>query len=506
MTQPPKAPPPAERARIQTSQGARCCESFRKHRGGSGQPTYSLMPLRFMRLDDGRCLVTNMGGEYCVLSRHELDALVDGTLSPTTEVFANMAARHMVATSDRRSCMELLATKYRTKQSRLPEMTGLHMFVVTLRCTNNCKYCQTSHVSSADIGYDMSEETALLAVKAMFMSPSRFLKVEFQGGEPLLNFPLIKFIVEQSRRLNDGRDLEFVVASNLALLNDEMLDFFAQHKVYLSTSLDGPAALHNANRPSSLGDSHGLTVKGIAAARMRLGNDAVSALLTVSRQSLQHADLVVEEYARLGFQDIFLRWLSPFGDAAKCRDEIGYSTEEFIDFYKRALARILELNLAGYPMREVYASLILHRILSPLATGYVDLQSPSGAALSGIIYHYNGDVCASDEGRMLLQMGDNRFRMGNLHKDSYESLFVDSDIVSVLSKSMSECIPGCEDCALQPICGSDPVTNYRTQGDIVGHRPTSAYCRRNRAIICHLIEILEADGPEATILRGWGLS
>ena len=64
----------------------------------------------------------------------------------------------------------------------------------------------------------------------MFKSPSPVLKVEFQGGESLLNFSLIRSIVEIAEARNQDRDLEFVIATNLAVVTDEMLDYCREHE------------------------------------------------------------------------------------------------------------------------------------------------------------------------------------------------------------------------------------------------------------------------------------
>ncbi len=45
-----------------------------------------------------------------------------------------------------------------------------------------------------------------------------------------------------------GKDLTFVIATNLALLDEEILDFCAEEQIHISTSLDGPQDLHNGNR------------------------------------------------------------------------------------------------------------------------------------------------------------------------------------------------------------------------------------------------------------------
>ena len=79
---------------------------------------------------------------------------------------------------------------------------AMHIFVVTLRCEHTCRYCQVSRQSSAKNEFDMTEESAAQALELAFRSPSPHLKIEFQGGEPLLNFPLVRWIVEEGKRIN----------------------------------------------------------------------------------------------------------------------------------------------------------------------------------------------------------------------------------------------------------------------------------------------------------------
>src|SRR5207245_5298108 len=115
------------------------------------------------------------------------------------------------------------------------------------------------------------------------------------------------------------KNLDFVIASNLALLTDEHLAFCKAHDVLLSTSLDGPADLHNKNRPRPGGNSHELAVKGIRRAQEILGPDRVGALMTTTERSLDRVEEIVDEYLRLGLDGIFLRPLSPYGFAVKTR-------------------------------------------------------------------------------------------------------------------------------------------------------------------------------------------
>ncbi len=454
---------------------------------------YRLLPFRFMRWTADEYLLVNEAGEYLFLDGSGLADLVRHRLSRSHPTFSELKTRHFITDTTSTLPLALLATKYRTKKSFLEGFIQLHLFVVTLRCDHSCRYCQVSRVSSDRARFDMSEETARRAVALMFQCPAPRLKVEFQGGEPLLHFELIRFIIEEVERRNaqEGRDLEFVVTSNLVPLTLEILDYLQAHRVLLSTSLDGPAFLHNANRPRPGKDSHELLVRHLELARAVLGQDRIAAIMTTTSRSLQHPRAIIDEYLRLGFDAIFLRPISPYGFAVHTGEALRYDTEQFLTFYREALAYIIELNRQGKDFVEVYAQILLTKILTPFATGYVDLQSPVG--VGAVAYNYDGDVYVSDEARMLAAMGDPSFRLGNVHHHSYAEIFGGETLRAMVAASVLETLPGCTDCAFLPYCGADPLFHYRTQGDVVGHRPTSAFCAKNMGILRHLFALLRSN-------------
>lgn len=466
---------------------------------------YRLLPFRFLRFDEARTLVVSDAGEFHFLANDDFARFVAHDLPKDTGVYLDLKAKHFLFDSDSLAPFELLATKYRTKKAFLEGFTNLHIFVVSLRCEHSCHYCQVSRVSIDRERYDMSEETARRALDLVFRSPAPRLKIELQGGEPLLNFERVRQIVLEGRQRAEaaGRGVEFVVTTNLAFLDEEMLEFFRDHGVFLSTSIDGPEALHNANRPRPGNDSHAKAVDGIRRAREALGHDRVAALMTATRLSLRSPEEIVDEYVRLGFSSIFLRPLSPYGFALRSVRTTGYSMHEFLDFYVRALDHILMLNESGTYLVETYAQLLLTRILTPFATGYVDLQSPAGTGIGAVVYNYDGDVYASDESRMLAEMGDPRFRLGNVHCDAYESIFGGQTLRTIVAASVAESIPGCADCAFVPWCGADPVHHYATTGDLVPHVPTSDFHEKNFFIIKHLLSLYERDATARRVFWSW---
>lgn len=466
--------------------------------------SYRLLPFRYMRWGDDEILLTNDAGEHAFVSNVQLAALVQHRLDREDPSFLDLKAKHFLTDTGLRVPLELLATKYRTKKAFLNGGARLHLFVVTLRCDHSCRYCQVSRVSEDRERYDMSQETAARAVDLMFRTPAQALKVEFQGGEPLLCFDLVRWLVEriEARNLVEQRDLQFVVTTNLAPLTDEMLSFCRDHSVLLSTSLDGPEALHNANRPRPGRDAYALTVAGIDRAQTALGFDRVSAMMTTTRMSLAYPREIVDEYVRRGFTSIFLRPISPYGFAVRTGEAAKYETDEFLKFYRAALDHVIALNRRGVSFVEVYATLLLRKILTPFATAYVDLQSPVGTSV--VAYNYDGDVYATDEGRMLAAMGDTSFRLGNVHEHGYEEIFGGSKVQALLRDSVIETLPGCSDCAFLPYCGSDPVFHYRTQGDSIGHRPNSAFCHKNMSVLRHLFGLLRGGDPfTRALLASW---
>jgi uncharacterized protein len=465
---------------------------------------YRLLPFRFTRLDAERYVVSNDAGEYVLLDRDELEAFGRKQLSVDHPKYRALKSKHFLFDEHSRVALELLAMKYRTRAEHVSNFTALHMFVVTLRCDHSCHYCQVSRQTEDRLNFDMRVEHAEKALALTFRSPSPNIKIEFQGGEPLLNFELIRFIVERAVELNreHNRNLQFVVASNLSRLTDDILAFCRKHEIYFSTSLDGPEDLHTAHRPLRNGNSYRSVLDGIERVRRALGPQFVSALMTTTPASLGRVKDIIDEYVRQGFHSVFLRSLSPYGFAVRSSLVRRYNVDDWIGFYREGLRHILDLNHRGYAMREEHTAVLLQKMFSPSGTGYVDLQSPAGIGIGGIVYNYDGSIYASDEGRMLAEMGDSTFRLGSVD-DSYESIMLSPALLETLEDTLLESSPMCSDCAFLPYCGSDPVFHKATMRDPIGHKAFSAFCRKQMSMIRHVIELLENDPTAREIMMNW---
>lgn len=450
----------------------------------------------------------NQGGDFLFLTQEELSQILSGSFLDNPPLLNELKSKHFYCDSDCNLTLEMVATKLRSRKAFLRDFTALHMVVLTGYCNCNCDYCHASSEELSQIGRDnMSIITSERVVDMIFQTRSSSIKIEFQGGEPMVNWNTLTHIVEYAEKKNEEykKNLSFVICTNLTLMDEEKASYCKNHNVYISSSLDGPKDLHDGHRRMRDGSSgYDRFIDKLDLCRRVIGPDSCSALVTLTKDHLPRITEVVDEYIKCGFHGVFLRSLNPYGLAKQRIDQLGYPVEDFLEAYKKAFYYILELNLSGTFFVENFASILLSRILTPYSTGFVDLQSPAGAGINGVIYDFNGDVYPTDEGRMLARVGDKKFRLGNVSEDSYEKIFFGKKLQDLIKHSCVEILPGCATCAYKSFCGSDPIRYYNECGDIVGHRPTSDFCKKYMGIMDFLFSfIMEANDDVIDVFWSW---
>ena len=462
---------------------------------------YNLLPFRFERLNNREILVNEVG-DFLITPLGTSQQIINRGIKKDDELYKDLTANYFISEAPIPELIDLLAVRLRTKKAFLNNFTALHIFVLTLRCNQNCIYCQASSHECHESAYDMTNETMVKSIDLMLKSPSPSLTMEFQGGEPSLMTELLRFAIETTELKNKEflKEITYVLCTNSINLTDEILNICVQYKVLISTSLDGFESLHNHNRGKS--DSFSHVIKGINKARTALGCDRISALMTASEESLKYPKEIINAYLENGFHSIFLRALNPYGLASKYADWSEYY-DQFIHFYIHALEYIIELNKSGTFFIEEFTVLILRKILTPFSIGFVDLQSPSGIINSVVVYNYDGYVYASDESRMLAEHGDNTFRLGHV-SEQYNSLFYGEKAQKIALFWANETIAGCSDCAYMTYCGADPVRNHSTQGDMYGFRPSSSFCKKHKRIIEYIFSlIIDRENEVMPIFKRW---
>ena len=125
---------------------------------------------------------------------------------------------------------------------------------MTQNCNFRCKYCV---YSGAENSYQrvhsnkvMNWNTARKAIDFLWEHSidSKDVNIGFYGGEPLLEFDLIKKAIEYSRKKFMGKEISFSMTTNGTLLTEEIIRFLSKNKVQLVISLDGAKEINDENR------------------------------------------------------------------------------------------------------------------------------------------------------------------------------------------------------------------------------------------------------------------
>lgn len=446
-------------------------------------------------------LMTNDFGKYVFVSHEDFKKIFSKNLNMESELARILIENKMIYEESELEYSSNNRYALRRIKGHVNTATALHIFVVTTSCNMSCVYCQANNgVESSHLVMD--KEMAERAVDIALQSPEPSLGFEFQGGEPLLNFDIIEHIVEYAEEHKGYHDIAYTVVTNLTLLTEKMLEFFVKYNFGISTSVDGDELVHNNNRVFANGKGTFSTVMK-SVDTVRKAGLHVGAIQTTTRYSLKYPKEIVRTYAGLGFDSIFIRPLTPLGKASMYWDKIGYSSEEFVEFYKETLDELIQINQNGYFIKEDHATILLKRIQGYFMN-YMELRSPCGAAVGQLAYYADGNIFTCDEGRMLHEMGQSTFCLGNVYDSTYKELIENSVCKTVCASSILETIPTCCDCVYQPYCGTCPVVNYAMSGDVLEKHPRSYRCMIYSGILDYLFEkFYENDKEIVKVLNSW---
>jgi len=471
-------------------------------------PTFA-GPFRY-RLVDEHFLLTNLAGRYLFLTVEQFQQLAEGKVDPDSDLYRQLAEHGFIRTEVK---LEALADQLGMRKRFLDYGPNLHVVEVTLRCNQTCLYCHSSRAPMDAADQDMTADTADQVLDRIFETTSPSVTIEFQGGEPLANFPVVRHIIEAAldRNRGMGKSLEFSLVSNLSLMDEDKLGYLIDRRVQICTSVDGPADLHDQQRRLAGGSALDQAVHWVrrinevyAEAGLEPDVYHVEGLLTVTREALSRPREIVDTYRSLGFRALFLRPVDPFGFAARTRQQVWFAPSEFLEFYRRAVDYMIELNLEGVQILERYAAILLTKILQGVDPNFLDLRSPCGAGIGQVAYTHDGKVFTCDEARMLHHMGDDFFQIGTVSGSRYSDLMRHDTVKALLVASNLEASPDCADCVYHPFCGICPVYNYAMQGSIQGQLRTSPWCETLMGIQDFLFtKLRRADSSVREVFDRW---
>jgi len=450
-------------------------------------------PAKFFEhsLPGGRTALISSLGDFSILSSEELGQVKAGKLSKELE---RRLERDGLLISGRN--FESIAKRARQRYRHVFEGVSLHIINPTLRCNHTCGYCYANArpINSRKTWLDLDNGTAEKILDFIWQSPAKKIVMEFQGGEPLANFPVIEHIVNEAKK-RKGKKVHFRIVSNLTMMDRTIAAFFQRNGIFdVCTSLDGPKEVHDRNR-KILGNkpSYEKVVHWINSLKRDFGFRHVGMLPTITRHSLPFAKEIVDEYASHGMQDIIPVMLRKVGRAKDNWDRIGYSAEQYSRFWQETVEYCISLSSRGKMMAEQYSAITVQKILGK-GPGHTCFSKPCGAALTQASYQPNGDIYACDESK-----AEPAFRIGSVDQN-YATVFTSPEALNIVSLSSTLGFL-CNECKWNPFCRFCPMLAYSSQGNPVPVLANDMDCAVKKHQIPFIFDRLFSKDRE--ILLGW---
>lgn len=178
--------------------------------------------------------------------------------------------------------------------------------LVTEDCNLSCKYCyEGNNKKNSYMDSNIADHVVDFIIKEVKKSPEdkRPLQIVFHGGEPLLNFDIIKYLDNQISNLITDRQIIYDMTTNGTILNDEIKNFIKEKMGLLSISIDGTKESHDKNRVFSNGTgSYDLVIKN----SKKILDEGIElrARMTFNEQNINNLYESVVNVYKLGFKYI----------------------------------------------------------------------------------------------------------------------------------------------------------------------------------------------------------
>lgn len=445
----------------------------------------NLFPFRFKPVGN-EVLFSNEAGDFFFSNERHLERLTIGKLNSADIAFLKARGFAYDNLDDfyAGSFVDRLALR-----KAISSGTNYLIVVPTLRCDHNCSYCQVSRAAVEARGFDWTEETFEHFLLFLDRLPSKEqIQIEFQGGEPTLRLDLVELIIQAcEERFQRAR---FVICTHLRTLSPELLSLMEKYDLGISTSIDGPADIHTANRTGNIKVTEQI-FENVTRVINEFGPERLSALPTVTKENYGRITEVIDLYADLGLTSIFLRPVNYQGFARKRHpDSIG-EDEAWFATYRAALEHIFTRNLSNeHKITEFTLELALRRIFRPGENGHVDLRSPNPPGHDYAVIDYDGRLYPSDEARMVTRIGLVDLAIGDL-----ASGFDQKKMDWLTWNQMNEVHETCQHCAFQAYCGIDVVDDIARYGRIDTVKEETRFCRSNMNLFQTVFSFLREPDP-----------
>lgn len=345
-------------------------------------------------------------------------------------------------------------------------------------CNLRCEYC---FAAKGDFGQGrmlMSLETAKKAIDFLVKnSGSRNnLEVDFFGGEPLMNFDVVKEVVNYARSLEKehNKRFRFTITTNGLLLSDEKIDFINKEMSNVVLSLDGRKEINDLLRitPNNKGCYDSIVPKYLNLINKRIDKDYY-VRGTFTKNNLDFTNDIMH-MVNLGFKHLSI-------EPVVSDPKLDYSIKEedllrVYEEYEKLANKIIDCKISNSLDFNFFHFLI------DLEQGPCAIKRLRGCGCGNeyVAVTPQGDIFPCHQ-----FVGNDDWRMGNLHDNIFNY-----DIKSKFAKSNIYSKEDCKDCWAKFYCsGGCNANNLQYEGDILKSHKIACELEKKRLECAIMIKV-----------------
>ncbi|MDD2431651.1 MAG: thioether cross-link-forming SCIFF peptide maturase [Bacillota bacterium] len=361
-------------------------------------------------------------------------------------------------------------------RDNLPKLpTGLKALCLNIAhdCNLACEYCFAAKGNFGGQKALMSYEVGVKAIDMLIEGSRhrRHLEIDFFGGEPLLNFEVLKELVVyiREKEKETGKIFTLTVTTNATLLDDDKITWLNDHDILLVLSLDGRERIQNELRPTRDGrPTYKQTVERIKSAVDSREGEGYYVRGTYTRENMDFAADVLH-MVKLGFRHVSIEPVVTKNEKFALREE---DLQRLYGEYDRLAQAYLDAYFSGKPFNFFHFSVDL--LKGPCVAKRL---SGCGAGVEYIAVTPEGDIYPCHQ-----FVGLSSFLLGSVHESGIEK----QQLVSQFEEAHVYNKEACQKCWARFFCSGGCHANaYNFNGDILKPHEFSCELQRKR-IECSL--------------------
>ena len=413
-------------------------------------------------------ILNEIGSKYPNISKEELATCYDQVLQlkEAGKLFAP-------------DTFEPMADKLKQKTAGVVKALCLH---IAHTCNLNCSYCFASqgkyHGERAMMSYEVGKRALDFLIENS--GTRRNLEVDFFGGEPLMNFQVVKDLVAYARSVEKekGKNFRFTLTTNGVLVDDDVIDWANRECSNVVLSLDGRKEIHDRFRVDYAGNGswEKIVPKFQKFVEARGGKEYYM------RGTFTHAnpDFLkdIQQMLDLGFTELSMEpVVCAAGDPSALTDE---DLPVVMEQYEKLAALMLEHDKQGKPFT-------FYHYMIDLSGGPCIYKRISGCG-SGTEYMAVtpwGDLYPCHQ-----FVGEERFKLGNIWDG-----VTNHEIQNEFAACNVYAHPECRDCWARLYCSGGCAANaYHATGSVTGVYEYGCKLFRKRMECAIMVAIARALG------------